>query len=247
MDLQKVGKFLSELRKEKGLTQEQLGVQLGVTNKTVSRWENGNYLPPVELLQMLSELYGLTINEIISAQRLDFDEYQAKAEENIKSVLSSGNYSFSARERHIFFRNKWNKENIGMILMELTVGIVLMIACAMFRENIGFMLSCAVFLFRVRAYTSEYTAYMEDKQALYTGEAMDTMISTKSNYAKRWFREQIWFNILYIFPPLAFMIAGAVRSDTGFIILGTVLGFLVIIVRSSDMRGYAERMQQKEE
>lgn len=43
MDVQKIGIFLSELRKEKNLTQEELGEQIGVTNKTVSRWENGNY------------------------------------------------------------------------------------------------------------------------------------------------------------------------------------------------------------
>ena len=44
MDLTQIGKFIAELRKEQQLTQEQLGDKLGVTNKTVSRWENGNYL-----------------------------------------------------------------------------------------------------------------------------------------------------------------------------------------------------------
>ena len=44
----KIGKFIAALRKEKGMTQEQLGEKLGVTNKTVSRWENGNYMPDVE-------------------------------------------------------------------------------------------------------------------------------------------------------------------------------------------------------
>ena len=45
MDQIKIGKFIAALRKEKGLTQEKLGEKLGVTNKTVSRWENGNYMP----------------------------------------------------------------------------------------------------------------------------------------------------------------------------------------------------------
>lgn len=45
MDQIKMGKFIAALRKEKGLTQEKLGEKLGVTNKTVSRWENGNYMP----------------------------------------------------------------------------------------------------------------------------------------------------------------------------------------------------------
>lgn len=44
MDQIKIGKFIAALRKDKGLTQEQLGEKLGVTNKTISRWENGNYM-----------------------------------------------------------------------------------------------------------------------------------------------------------------------------------------------------------
>ena len=50
MDLMKTGKFIADLRKEKGLTQEQLGEKIGVTNKTVSRWETGVYLPPVDVM-----------------------------------------------------------------------------------------------------------------------------------------------------------------------------------------------------
>ena len=45
MDIKKIGKFIAVNRKAKGLTQEQLGEMLGVSNKTVSRWENGNYMP----------------------------------------------------------------------------------------------------------------------------------------------------------------------------------------------------------
>ena len=45
MDQIKIGKFIAALRKEKGFTQEQLGEKLGATNKTISRWENGNYMP----------------------------------------------------------------------------------------------------------------------------------------------------------------------------------------------------------
>lgn len=54
MDQIKIGKFIAALRKDKGLTQEQLGEKLGVTNKTISRWENGNYMPDVEMLSLLS-------------------------------------------------------------------------------------------------------------------------------------------------------------------------------------------------
>ena len=62
----KIGKFIATLRKYKGLTQEQLGEKLGVTNKTISRWENGNYMPDVEMLSLLSKEFGVSINELIS-------------------------------------------------------------------------------------------------------------------------------------------------------------------------------------
>ncbi len=75
--LVKNGKLsLAELRKEQKLTQAELGEKLGVTNKTVSRWEIGIYVPPVEILEKLSRLYGLTINEILSGRKLTTEEYK---------------------------------------------------------------------------------------------------------------------------------------------------------------------------
>ena len=58
MDLIRIGSFLAELRHEKGLTQQALGERLGVTNKTISRWETGCYLPDVEMLSLLSREFG---------------------------------------------------------------------------------------------------------------------------------------------------------------------------------------------
>ena len=55
MDQIRIGKFIATLRKEKGMMQEQLGEKLGATNKTISRWENGNYMPDVEMLSLLSK------------------------------------------------------------------------------------------------------------------------------------------------------------------------------------------------
>ncbi len=110
MDTGKIGKFLSQLRRERNLTQEQLGDKLGVTNKTVSRWENGNYLPPVEMLQALSVFYGVSINEILSGERLSDTQYREKAEENIKTTLSAS--AFTLRERMAFYKRKWVRDNL---------------------------------------------------------------------------------------------------------------------------------------
>lgn len=126
MNMKKIGQFLAELRKEKEWTQEQLGERLGVTNKTVSRWENGNYLPPVEMLQLLSEFYDLTINEILSAQRLSPDQYQQKAEENLKGIVSTSR--FSLEERIDFFKRKWKKDHFFTGLW-----IRLLIGCLLFQ------------------------------------------------------------------------------------------------------------------
>lgn len=87
MDTQKIGKFLKEFRKENNMTQEQLGERIGVTNKTVSRWETGNYMPPIESLKLLSDIYQISINEILSGERLTQENYQEAAEDNLTSAL----------------------------------------------------------------------------------------------------------------------------------------------------------------
>jgi transcriptional regulator with XRE-family HTH domain len=115
MDTVQIGKFLAALRKERGMTQEQLGEQLGVTNKTISRWENGNYLPPVEMLQLLSDLYGITINEILSGQRLTGQAYQEKAEENLRTALEAG--PFTLEEKVAYYKNKWRKDHFAACLL----------------------------------------------------------------------------------------------------------------------------------
>ncbi len=81
--------FYPNCAKKKNLTQEELGEQIGVINKTVSRWKNGNYLPPVEILQILSKKYDVSINEILSGERLDDEKFKTKAEENISTALEN--------------------------------------------------------------------------------------------------------------------------------------------------------------
>ena len=97
MDTKKICSFLAQLRHEKKLTQEQLGEIIGTTNKTISRWENGNYLPPVEALQQLSQYYNISINEILSGQRLTETQYKEKAEVNIKKALTSNTFTLQER------------------------------------------------------------------------------------------------------------------------------------------------------
>lgn len=69
MNQKKIGSFLRELRKEKGLTQEQLAERLNVSNRSVSRWETGNNMPDLSILVELSDFYNVDIKEIIDGER----------------------------------------------------------------------------------------------------------------------------------------------------------------------------------
>ncbi len=83
MDQIKVGKFIAELRKQQGMTQKSMADSLGISDKTISKWENGKGLPEYTLLLPLCELLGITVNELLSGERLFNDDYNNKAEENI--------------------------------------------------------------------------------------------------------------------------------------------------------------------
>ncbi len=114
MDQIKIGKFIASLRREQGLTQEQLGEKLGVTNKTVSRWENGNYMPDIEMLQLLAEEFDVSINELLTGERIRDDEFRKKADENIIRISKSS--AFTEKERGDFFKKKWRKEHIPLLI-----------------------------------------------------------------------------------------------------------------------------------
>lgn len=69
MDITKAGAFIKSLRAEKGLTQKELAEKLGCTDKAVSRWETGIGLPDASLLLSLSELFGVSVNELLNGER----------------------------------------------------------------------------------------------------------------------------------------------------------------------------------
>lgn len=116
MDQIKIGKFISQLRREAGMTQEELGEKIGVTNKTVSRWETGTYMPDIEKLMLLSEIFSVSINELLCGERLSDGEFRQRADENIVSTLKNAPSPFSTAERVSFWKKKWLRENVGTIL-----------------------------------------------------------------------------------------------------------------------------------
>jgi len=82
MNQEKIGIFISQCRKNKYLTQEKLGELLGVSNRTISKWENGKCMPDYSVVPFLCEKLDITINELFSGEKLEEKQYQNKLEEN---------------------------------------------------------------------------------------------------------------------------------------------------------------------
>ncbi len=138
MDMVKMGSFLAELRKEHNLTQAELGEKLGVTNKTISRWETGNYMPPVEILEELSNMYDMTINELLSGKKLSTEEYKEMAETNIKETLKTS--AFSVKEKEEFYKKKWLKDHVAiMVFIGICILGVFIVGMIMRESLIGYV------------------------------------------------------------------------------------------------------------
>lgn len=91
MNQEKIGKFILELRKEKDMTQQVLADKLGVSDKTISKWENGRGMPDLSLIKPLCNILGISINELLSGERLDKKDYSEKLEENIINTINYTN------------------------------------------------------------------------------------------------------------------------------------------------------------
>ena len=87
MDQVRIGKFIAESRRSKGLTQRQLADALAISDKTVSKWETGRGLPEVSLMLPLCGALGITVNDLLSGERISAADYQKKAEGNMMNLI----------------------------------------------------------------------------------------------------------------------------------------------------------------
>lgn len=134
MDQQKIGNFIATLRKEKGFTQEQLGEKLGVTNKTISRWETGKYMPDIDKLQELSSVLDIRVNELLAGEKIeDTEEFIKKADENLVQALTESN-TFGLQEKIDFYKKKWIKEHRGYIIAWIIMFVVFL-GLAVYMKN----------------------------------------------------------------------------------------------------------------
>lgn len=92
MDTVKIGKYIAQKRKNLGLTQREIAEQLGMSDKSVSKWERGVCLPDVSVYMELCRIIGISLNEFIAGEDIEQVELQEKSEQNILDVTKDGNY-----------------------------------------------------------------------------------------------------------------------------------------------------------
>ena len=110
MDQIKTGKFISQMRKEKGLTQKQLADMLRISDKTISKWETGRGLPEVSFMLPLCEILGISVNELLLGEPVAEKDYKQKTQEVIMDLV---------RER---------EENKKKVILSVAVTLVTLLA-----------------------------------------------------------------------------------------------------------------------
>lgn len=85
-----IGTFIAACRKEKKMTQKQLGERLGVTDRAVSKWETGRSFPDVSLLEPLCQELGVSVSELLAAKKIEPENYQKETEKMLMASVSSG-------------------------------------------------------------------------------------------------------------------------------------------------------------
>lgn len=114
MDQIQIGKFIAESRKSRNLTQRQLADTLSISDKTISKWECGKGLPEVSLMLPLCAALDITVNDLLSGEKVSLIDYPKKAEANMMNLM------------------KENEENKKRMALSIITGVITIIAvCAL--------------------------------------------------------------------------------------------------------------------
>ncbi|MBO5413106.1 MAG: helix-turn-helix transcriptional regulator [Clostridia bacterium] len=124
MDQVKIGKFIAQCRKEQNLTQAQLAEKLNVTDKAISKWETGKGLPDSSIMLELCKKLNINANELLSGERLNTENYQEKADENIVYITKEAE------------KNKKIKNKIIIIFSIFMLGLIIGITAISIYNNV---------------------------------------------------------------------------------------------------------------
>ena len=111
MEQLKIGKFIAICRKNKNLTQAELAEKLNITDRAISKWETGNGMPDSSIMLTLCEELGISVNELLSGEKIEVIDYREKAEENLVNLKKQ--------------EEKYNKK---ILLLENVIGVITFIS-----------------------------------------------------------------------------------------------------------------------
>lgn len=101
MNQEKIGKFIAKCRKNKNMTQQQLAEKLGVSDRTIGNWENGRNMPDLSLFKPLCGELNISLNDLMSGEKVKEKDYQEKLEENIINAIDYTNKKIENRNNFI--------------------------------------------------------------------------------------------------------------------------------------------------
>ena len=147
MDQIKIGRFIAELRKEHNMTQRTLAEKLGITDRAISKWENGRGLPDVSLMKPLCETLGITVTELLNGERAEVTVTLDKVEETVFEVLSDREVQIKNTER---VKKKYSALRIVTIILGSIAGFTLALMIFSGLRGEGYSLYTAIETQRAR-------------------------------------------------------------------------------------------------
>lgn len=201
MDQEKIGKFISKCRKANKITQSELADKLGVTDRSVSNWENGKNMPDLSLFKPLCDILNITINELLSGEKINEDKYQEKLEENIIDTIDYTNKKVLEKDSFIGIilivfgiiiaitaMTIFPSESSWGSIYSIFGGIISLIGVSRFSKKLNYVKRLLInfgyfILFIVMLFLIDYISVVNIKQAprfSYLKETSDNMIIYKS-------------------------------------------------------------------
>lgn len=176
MDQSKTGKFIAQERRAQNLTQRQLADKLAISDKTVSKWECGKGLPEVSLMLPLCEILQITVNDLLSGEKVAEGDYQKRAEENMMDLI---------RE------NAENKERMTLSIICGVITIIAVCALVMLASYLELPAAVRILLLVCAVLTAiagiGAAARLEVKAGYYECPHCGTLfVPTMSDYVKGW-------------------------------------------------------------
>ena len=124
MDQIKIGKFIAECRKKNNLTQMQLAEKLNITDRAISKWENGKSMPDSSIMLELCNELKISVNELLSGEMIEMKDYNQIAEKNL---LEMNSYNEKMEQNLIDMVRQKEASDKRLLKMEIVIGVLISI------------------------------------------------------------------------------------------------------------------------